>query len=30
MGKTAALNLRVNPDVKENAENVLARLGADI
>jgi len=23
MGKTATLNLRVNPDVKENAENVL-------
>ncbi len=27
MGKTATLNLRVNPDVKENAENVLSRLG---
>ena len=27
MGKTATLNLRVNPDVKENAENVLAQLG---
>ena len=27
MGKTATLNIRVNPDVKENAENVLARLG---
>ena len=27
MGKTATLNLRVNPDVKENAENVLEQLG---
>ena len=27
MGKTATLNLRVNPDVKEKAENVLAQLG---
>lgn len=27
MGKTATLNIRVNPDVKENAENVLAQLG---
>ncbi|MBQ8730000.1 MAG: type II toxin-antitoxin system RelB/DinJ family antitoxin [Lachnospiraceae bacterium] len=27
MGKTATLNLRVNPDVKENAESVLAKLG---
>ena len=27
MGKTATLNVRVNPDVKENAENVLAQLG---
>ena len=27
MGKTATLNLRVNPDVKENAEIVLAQLG---
>ena len=27
MGKTATLNLRVNPDVKENAESVLAQLG---
>lgn len=27
MGKTATLNLRVNPEVKENAENVLAQLG---
>jgi len=27
MGKTATLNIRVNPDVKENAENVLAKLG---
>ena len=25
MGKTATLNLRVNPDVKEKAENVLAQ-----
>ena len=24
MGKTATLNIRVNPDVKENAESVLA------
>ena len=23
MGKTATLNIRVNPDVKENAESVL-------
>lgn len=27
MGKTATLNLRVNPEVKENAENVLSKLG---
>ncbi len=27
MGKTATLNLRVNPDVKKNAENVLESLG---
>ena len=27
MGKTATLNIRVNPDVKENAESVLAQLG---
>lgn len=27
MGKTASLNLRVNPDVKERAEIVLAQLG---
>lgn len=27
MGKTATLNIRVNPDVKENAERVLAQLG---
>ena len=27
MGKTATLNLRVNPSVKEKAENVLAQLG---
>lgn len=27
MGKTATLNLRVNPDVKENAENILSQLG---
>ena len=27
MGKTATLNLRVNPDVKENAESVLVQLG---
>ena len=27
IGKTATLNLRVNPDVKENAERVLAQLG---
>ena len=27
MGKTATLNLRVDPDVKENAESVLAQLG---
>ncbi|MGN0307739.1 MAG: type II toxin-antitoxin system RelB/DinJ family antitoxin [Lachnospiraceae bacterium] len=27
MGKTTTLNLRVNPDVKENAENVLEKLG---
>ena len=27
MGKTATLNLRVNPEVKENAESVLAQLG---
>jgi len=27
MGKTATLNLRVNPEVKENAEKVLVQLG---
>ena len=27
MGKTATLNLRVNPDVKENAEHILTQLG---
>ena len=27
MGKTATLNLRVNPGVKESAENVLSQLG---
>lgn len=27
IGKTATLNIRVNPDVKENAESVLAQLG---
>ena len=27
MGKTATLNLRVNPTVKEQAEIVLSRLG---
>lgn len=27
MGKTATLNLRVNPDVKESAENILSQLG---
>ena len=27
MSKTATLNLRVDPDVKERAENVLSRLG---
>ena len=27
MGKTATLNLRVNPAVKERAEEVLSRLG---
>lgn len=27
MGKTATLNLRVNPDDKENAENILSQLG---
>ena len=27
MRKTATLNLRVNPDVTENAESVLAQLG---
>ena len=27
MGKTATLNLRVNPEVKESAESVLAQLG---
>lgn len=26
MSKTTTLNLRVNPDVKENAENVLSQL----
>lgn len=27
MGKTATLNLRVNPEVKENAEIILDQLG---
>lgn len=27
MGKTATLNLRVNPVVKERAEKVLSQLG---
>ena len=27
MEKTASLNLRVNPEVKENAEGILAKLG---
>lgn len=27
MEKTATLNLRVNPDVKKNAESVLSQLG---
>ncbi len=27
MGKTATLNLRVNPDVKKSAENILEQLG---
>jgi len=27
MGKTATLNLRVNPDVKESAESILSQLG---
>lgn len=27
VGKTATLNIRVNPEVKENAEHVLAQLG---
>lgn len=27
MGKTATLNLRVNPDVKESAESILTQLG---
>ncbi|TDP53002.1 type II toxin-antitoxin system RelB/DinJ family antitoxin [Aminicella lysinilytica] len=27
MSKTATLNLRVNPNVKERAEDVLSRLG---
>lgn len=27
MGKTATLNLRVNPEVKERAENILSQLG---
>ena len=27
MGKTAALNLRVNPEVKEKAEEILKSLG---
>ena len=27
MGKTATLNLRVNPELKEKAENVLEQLG---
>lgn len=27
MAKTATLNLRVNPEVKENAENILSQLG---
>ena len=27
MSKTATLNLRIDPDVKERAEDVLSRLG---
>lgn len=27
MGKTTTLNLRVNPDVKRRAEEVLSQLG---
>lgn len=27
MGKTATLNIRVNPEVKESAENILLQLG---
>ena len=27
MAKTATLNLRVNPEVKKNAENILEQLG---
>ena len=27
MRKTATLNIRVNPDIKENAESILAQLG---
>lgn len=27
MAKTATLNLRINPEVKENAENILEQLG---
>ena len=27
MGKTATLNIRVNPDIKKNAESVLEQLG---
>ena len=27
MGKTATLNLRINPTVKQRAEDVLTRLG---
>ena len=30
MEKTATLNLRVNPEVKERAEKVLAQLGVPI
>ena len=30
MEKTLTLNVRVNPDVKQNAENVLKRLGVPL
>ena len=30
MGKTATLNIRVNPDVKENAESVLAHANVNV